>query len=199
MTTNDMNTEVTNEVARTFVPLNDGEVLTGTIKRPFINGGKLLGAILDFEGRSETALLHLKQMVGANKEERLSAMKLGEPVRVKLIVSGERPNRKTWASEIALAEDSIVDQVLAGERQNLAGRIINTTDYGVFVELLAGPGAGRRGLMHAKNFGGKSPASLRDFTMFTAGGSITVDVIDARVDHKGVLRIDLRQSESEAA
>jgi hypothetical protein len=183
----------------TSVQLVHGEVLAGVVDRPFIQDNKLLGAVLRFPGRKESALLHIKQMIGTDRDKRLSDLKLGQEVRVKLLVSGVHPNRKIWASELELTDDDVLARVLAGERKNVPGRVINTTNYGVFVQVLGGPGTGRRGLVHVKNLYGSSSGSLGDFTAFPPGSPVNVDIMDARMDNGGLLRMDLCMSAPEAA
>jgi len=92
--------------------LVDGDVLTGTVKKPFIQDGKLMGAVLSFDGKAETALLHRKQMIGVDRNRRLANLKLGDKLMVKLIVSGEHPTRKTWASEAEIDNEVIVEHLI---------------------------------------------------------------------------------------
>lgn len=174
--------------------LVDGEILSGTVKKPFIQDGKLMGAILSFEGRGETALLHRKQMLGGNKNDRLANFKLGDVLTVKLLVSGERPNRRTWASEVGIDDTVIVERLSADKPKGLFGKVVNATDYGVFVELQCGMAAGRRGLIHCRNLCRGGSPSLGAFTSFVPGAEIEVDVLGALVDDKGGLRIDLAPS-----
>jgi len=174
--------------------LEDGEILVGKVTKPFIQEGKLMGAILGFEGRSETALLHRKQMVGDDKSGRLANLKLGDALTVKLLVSGERPNRKTWASEVGIEDGTIVERLVAEMPKRVAGKVINSTDYGVFIELQSGIAAGRRGLVHAKNMCKGGTPSLSAFTSFVSGASLDVDVLGASIDSKGTMRIDLAPS-----
>jgi ribosomal protein S1 len=183
----------------TSAELIHGKVLAGLVDRPFIQSNKLLGAVLRFPGYKETALLHIKQMVGADREKRLSDLKLGEEVRVKLMVSGSHPNRKIWASELELSDDDVLTRLLASERKNVPGRVINTTNYGMFVQLLGGPASGKRGLVHVKNLFGSLKTSLAEYTAFSPGNPVNVDISDARIDNRGVLRIDLNLTEAESA
>ncbi len=155
-----------------------------------------MGAVLSFEGKSETALLHRKQMVGSDKNGRLADMRLGDEVTVKMLVTGERPERKTWASEAGIEDSVIIERLLSLRPKGVTGKVVNATDYGVFIELQNGPGAGRRGLVHAKNMGNGRAASLSAFTSFLPGATVHVDVLGAEVDTKGTLRIDLTLSKA---
>jgi hypothetical protein len=179
------------ETANTETLLINGEMLVGKVTKPFIQDGKLLGAVLSFEGRSETALLHRKQMVGAGKNTRLNNIKLGAEMPVRIIVSGENPQRKTWASELEIDNSFLVERIKAAPKVTTS-KVINATDYGVFVEVQEGAAAGRRGLIHAKNLGARNgPATLGAFTAFTPGSDLCVRLLDVYVDDKGVLRLDL--------
>lgn len=175
----------------TAVLLQDGEILVGKITKPFIQDGKLMGAILQFEGKSETALLHRKQMLGKDKNDRLANMRLGDELLIKMSVSGEHPARKTWASESSLEPEAIVERLSEKLPRGLSGKVVNTTDYGVFIELQNGPAAGRLGLVHAKNMGNGRAVSLSAFTSFASGDLVKVDVLGSELDTKGTLRIDL--------
>jgi ribosomal protein S1 len=176
--------------------LVDGEILIGKIKKPFIQDGKLMGAVLSFDGKSETALLHRKQMVGSDKIGRLANMRLGDEVTVKLLVTGERPERKTWASEACIDDSVIIERLLSLRPKGVLGKVVNATDYGVFIELQDGPAAGRRGLVHAKNMGNGRAASLSAFTSYLPGAAVCVDVLGAQLDTKGTVRIDLALSKA---
>jgi|LakMenEpi03Aug12_release.lakeMendotaPanAssembly.Ray.scaffolds.fasta_scaffold765114_2 hypothetical protein len=175
----------------TEVLLVNGEMLIGKVTKPFIQDGKLMGAVLSFEGRSETALLHRKQMVGANKNTRLSNTQLGAEMLVRIIVSGEQPDRKVWASELTVDNEFLIERIKTAPKV-MTSTVINSTDYGVFVEVQEGPAAGRRGLIHAKNLGTRSgPVRLGAFTSYETGASVQVRLLNASVDGKGVLRLDL--------
>jgi ribosomal protein S1 len=171
--------------------LIDGEILTGTIKKPFIQDGKLMGAVLSFEGKAETALLHRKQMIGSNRDFRLANLKLGDQLTVKLIVSGVHPDRKSWASETNVEDAVVVERLMEQRSKTFSGRVVNAADYGVFIELCDGPGAGRRGLVHAKNLCKNGAASLSAFTAFAPGALVKVDLISAHIDERNIVRIDL--------
>jgi ribosomal protein S1 len=186
-----MDTQSSTEALNITDLLIDGEVLTGTIKKPFIQDGKLMGAVLSFDGKAETALLHRKQMIGANRDFRLANLKLGDQLTVKLLVSGEHPARKTWASEANVEDAVIVERLMLQKSKKFTGRVVNAADYGVFVELCDGPGAGRRGLVHAKNLCRSGAASLSAFTAFGPGALVKVDLLSAHIDEKNIVRIDL--------
>lgn len=195
METQTMNTIHTATLDTTSL-LQEGEVLIGKITKPFIQDGKLMGAVLRFEGKSETALLHRKQMLGKNPSNRLSSLQIGDEVLVKLSVSGEHPARKTWASESTLESSVVVENLSAKPARGLFGKVVNTTDYGVFIELQNGPAAGRLGLVHAKNMGNGRAVSLGAFTSYAPGAAVKVDVLGSELDTKGTLRIDLAFSKS---
>ncbi len=184
-----MDIEDSNEVVRPL--LGNDEVLTGVVKKPFLMEGKLFGAILSFAGRRETALLHRKQMTGNDRDERLANLNIGDEITVKIIVQGETPNRKTWATEVGLDDIHALEQILSAESRRASGRVVNTADYGVFVEILAGPAAGRKGLIHSKNMTRGRSTSLGAFTTFHPGRIVEVEVMDGRIDDKNVMRLDL--------
>ena len=73
--------------------LQNGECLQGTVNRPYIKENRLLGAVLSFEGRSETALLHVKQVGGLSPADRLAGFEMGEAVRVRITVSSDKDGR----------------------------------------------------------------------------------------------------------
>jgi predicted RNA-binding protein with RPS1 domain len=186
----------TNEQTTNLV---DGEILVGTVLRPFIDQGKLRGAILSFAGR-ETALLHVKQIVGAEPDKRLADLLLGEDVEVKIMIHGPAHARKVWASETALhGERTLVEQLNAAAEAGsiFAGRIVNVAKFGVFVDLTEGFAAGQRGLIHNSNLYKKGTGLSRLCQSLVPGSAVALKVLGAKVE-AGTLRIDLALAEQSA-
>ncbi len=73
-----MTTENNNAAVAVPSSLQNGLFLPGRLQKPFIKGDKLLGAVLSFEGHSETALLHIRQMSGEKPAERLAELGVGD-------------------------------------------------------------------------------------------------------------------------
>ena len=74
-----MTTGNNNAAATESTSLRNHEFLIGKVSKPFIKGDKLLGAVLSFDGHSETALLHIRQMCGEKPAERLAELGVGDP------------------------------------------------------------------------------------------------------------------------
>jgi len=166
-------------------------ILVGKVERPWSPKGQILGAVLSFEGKSETALLHIKQVAAEDPSDRLLNLRIGEEVRVKITIAMENGVRKVRASEKDLVTDQeIADKLNAlPEASVLAASVVNVASYGVFVEL---DGAiKKKGLVHNKNMFEASGMSLKEFGQLSPGKEVTVRILSARVDEKGTLRLDL--------
>ncbi len=137
-------------VAKPSAALVDGEFLTGRVIKPYLKGGNLLGAVLSFDGKSDTALLHIRQMSGEKPEERLAEMSVGDSLLVRIIVQQNGSKRKdVWATEKGDELSFIVDMLNANPDafRGLEGRIHSVTEWGTFIELLDGSAKGQRGLL----------------------------------------------------
>jgi predicted RNA-binding protein with RPS1 domain len=167
------------------------EVIVGKVLRPYIAREQLLGAILSFEGKSETALLHIKQVAG-DPTERLLNLKIGEEVRVKITIAIENGVRKVRASEKDLDTDQeIADKLNAlPDSSVLAASVVNVAPYGIFVSL-DDTFKNRKGLVHNKNMYSGSGMSLKSFGELVPGKEVFVRILGARLDDSGALRIDL--------
>jgi hypothetical protein len=187
--------QVTVETETFGVPLKHGECLTGEVKKPFIKDSQLLGAVLSFEGRSETALLHLRQMSGDDSpSDRLAELAIGDPIKVRVMVVMEGDERKVWATEKGVEYQGIVDLLQSDRDQfrNVEGKVHGLTDFGVFVELLASPASGHRGLLRTTAPRNSGRLKLGAFVPFRVGAPVIVDVVEARIDDnaKLLLRVD---------
>ncbi len=128
-------------VATVSSSLENGMLLTGRVQKPFIKGDKLLGAVLSFDGHSETALLHIRQMSGDKPAERLAELGLGDPLLVRIIIQQEGSGRpQVWATEKGVEHSFLVDMFEADKEKfhNLEGRVHGITDFGLFIEILDG-------------------------------------------------------------
>jgi ribosomal protein S1 len=162
--------------------LQNGECLQGTVNRPYIKENRLLGAVLSFEGRSETALLHVKQVGGLTPAERLADLEMGEAVRVRITVSSDKDGRKVWASERGLEHQEVLDVLNSTpeKMKDLPGVVHSITEFGVFIELSDGLAKGHRGLLR---FGSKGArVKLGAYISFNVGQSVSVDVTEASID-----------------
>jgi hypothetical protein len=181
-----------NSTASTFVPLVDGQCLMGQVKAPFIKGDKLLGAILSFEGRSETALLHIRQMSGENNLARLSELGEGDSLLVRIVIQEDSGRRQIWATEKGVEHQLLIEK-LESEPEKLRGvqgKVQGVTaGIGVFVELLEGTAIGRRGLLR---FGVTARVKLGAYVAHKVGDLVLVDIAEVRVDdaNKLLIRIE---------
>ncbi|MDR3615530.1 MAG: hypothetical protein P4L53_18365 [Candidatus Obscuribacterales bacterium] len=195
-----MTTENTN-TATAVQSLVDGEILIGTVHRPFIDQDKLRGAILSFPGRKETALLHIKQIKGTEPEKRLASFRLGEEVEVKILVHGSAGAPKIWASEIALAaERSVLDELAAAAeaKTTFRGRTVNISKFGIFVDLMEGPAKGQRGLIHNSNLYQKGAGLGGLSQSLQPNNDVALHILGAKIDSAGTMRIDLALAELSA-
>lgn len=172
--------------------LQDGSLLLGRIVRPYIADEKLLGAVLAFEGHSETALLHVRQMSGEDPASRLAEMSVGDTLMVRLSVQSH-PVRSVRATEKGVELAKIVDAFEKEPTQfvGIPGRIQGITKFGTFIEL-EGPAAGHRGLLRSTLPASGQRMKLGAFLNFKLGDEVTADVVEARLDDSGklLLRVD---------
>jgi len=168
--------------------LANGMTLIGKVAKPFVQDGKIMGVVVQFDGTHETALLHRKRVLGRNRDARLSAFTAGTQVTVQLEIFG--PRRKIWASERDADGGFILDHLLRQRSNRIRGEVVNPTKYGVFVELQEGAAAGWKGLVHARNMK-RSGQKVRT-SQFRPGATIWVEVLTANFDDKENVRIDLR-------
>ena len=152
-----MTTENSSTATAVSTGLISGEVLTGYIKKPFIQKGQLLGAVLSFEGRLGTALLHIRQMNGEKPAERLAELEVGAPLLVRIMIQQEGSGRpQVWATEKGVEHSFLVSIFEADKEkfQNLEGTVHSVTDFGIFIEINEGLAMGHRGLLRSRQHGG---------------------------------------------
>jgi ribosomal protein S1 len=179
-------------------PLVANEVITGHVLKPYIKDGELTGAVLAFDGRSETALLHKRQMVGDSPIERLAELGVGDPLCVRIVIIGEGRDRKVQATELGVAEHLIVEKLKSStdDFKGIEGRVNNVTDFGVFVTLLSGAVQGQSGLVPTSSLSKGSTAGrvkLGSFMRFKKDDLVHVDIVEGRIDQvkgKLLLRLD---------
>ena len=153
-----------NDTALASTSLKNGELRTGRVQKPFISGGKLLGAVLSFDGCAETALLHLRQMGGENPAERLSELGIGDSLLVRIMIQQEGTGRpQVWATEKGVEHSLLIDMFASDKEkfQCLEGRVHGVTDFGLFIDILDGPAHGNRGLLRSRRYVGKRACQTR--------------------------------------
>jgi ribosomal protein S1 len=179
-------------------PLVNNEYLTGHVLKPYLKDGELMGAVLAFDGRRETALLHIRQMSGDSPAKRLAELGVGDPLYVRMIIIGEGRDRKIQATELGVQEQLIVETLKSanGEFKGIEGRVNNITDFGVFITMLNGPAEGHTGLVPLANLSKGSEGGrvkLGSFLRFKKNDLVHVDIIEGRIDQvkgKLLLRLD---------
>jgi S1 RNA binding domain len=175
--------------------LLDGEFLTGHISKPYIQNEKLLGAILSFDGRGETALLHVKQMSG-DAPERLSELGLGDPLLVRIMVQqGGMGRRTVWATEKGVEHQLLVDMFESdpAKFKDIEGRVQGVSEFGVFVDL-DGPAKGQRGLLKYSSMSQNAKVKLGQFVAFRVGDPVVCDLAEARLDESSKLLLRLENA-----
>lgn len=189
-----MTTESTS-VSLTSDRLVDGQILVGFVAKPFIQNDKLLGCVLSFEGRTETALLHLRQMTGEKPAERLAELGVGDPLTVRLMIQQEGTGRlaRIWATEKGVEHAFLLDMFEADKEKfaDMEGRIHGITDFGVFVELLSGPAQGHRGLLRSSNLSSDGRVKLGSFVAYKPGDYVLCDMAEIRIDDSSKVLIRL--------
>lgn len=186
-------TTVTEAASTTVTPalLAAGEILTGVVKMPYLKGEQLLGAVLSFEGRSETALLHLRQMSGENPQDRLADLGIGDPLLVRIVIqeANGKERRGVWATEKGVEHQLIVESLERnpGDYKNIPGRVHGVTQFGTFVELLEGPAKGHRALVRSADVAPSGRVKLGAFVAFRTGQLVTCDLVEARCEQEKLL------------
>jgi len=177
-----METQVNTQSDTAVNLLVHGECLIGKVKKPFIKDNALQGAVLAFDGKSETALLHLRQMSG-EANERLSELGIEDSLMVRIIVVGEGSERKVWATEKGVEHQHLIDLFSEDPEQfkNIEGRVHGLTEFGVFVQLIDGPVQGHTGLLRTSN-PQSGRVKLGSFLPFKVGDGLMVDVAELRID-----------------
>jgi len=186
-----------NNSATATVSLVHGECLTGHVVKPYIKGDKLLGAVLSFDGRSETALLHIRQMSGEKPAERLADLGVGDPLLVRIMIQQEGSGRpQVWATEKGVEQSFLVDMFEAEKEKfhNLEGRVHGITDFGIFVEILEGAAKGHRGLLRSANISSSGRVKLGSFVTYKPGDFVSCDMAEMRTDDSGKLLIRLENA-----
>jgi ribosomal protein S1 len=181
--------------------LSHNAVLQGVVAKPFIRGEQLVGAVLSFEGRADTALLHIKQMTGENPSDRLAALEVGDPLLVRIIIQEEGGRRSVWATEKGIEHQQIVDLFAAEPEKfkNIEATVQGLADFGVFVDLQSGPAKGCRALLRYSSLSSSGRARLGSFVAYKVGDNLRCDLAEARLDdNKLLLRLaSARPAEAE--
>ena len=192
-----MTTENNNADVAVSTSLKNGMLLTGRVQKPFIKGDKLLGAILSFDGHSETALLHIRQMGGDKPAERLAELGVGDPLLVRIMIQQEGDGRpQVWATEKGVEHSFLVDKFEADKEQfhNLECRIHGVTDFGLFIDILDGHAKGHRGLLRSSSMSSNGRVKLGSFVTYKPGDFVLCDIAEIRVDDSSKLLIRLENA-----
>ena len=192
-----MTTENNNADVAVSTSLKNGMLLTGRVQKPFIKGDKLLGAILSFDGHSETALLHIRQMGGDKPAERLAELGVGDPLLVRIMIQQEGDGRpQVWATEKGVEHSFLVDKFEADKEQfhNLECRIHGVTDFGLFIDILDGQAKGHRGLLRSSSMSSNGRVKLGSFVTYKPGDFVSCDIAEIRVDDSSKLLIRLENA-----
>jgi predicted RNA-binding protein with RPS1 domain len=195
-------TTTSETTANVPVGLSAGECLLGHIVKPFIKEDKLLGAILSFDGRSETALLHIRQMTGEKPAERLAELGVGDSLMVRILIQEDVPGRRAvWATEKGVEHSLLIEMFEADKEKfrGLEGRIHGLTDYGVFIELLDSPAKGHRGLLRHGNVSQQGRVKLGSFVTWKLGDFVQCDMAEIRVDNSNKLLIRVENARPRSA
>ncbi len=190
-------TKTTN--SRTLV---HGECLTGRVTKPYIKDDRLLGAVLSFDGRCETALLHLRQMTGDEPGKRLSALSIGDSLLVRIMVQKHGTRRKdVWATEKGIENQLLVESFQRDPNgfKNICGRVHSLTDFGLFIELLEGPAKGHRALLRSTDLAPGERLQLGAFVAQKVGHAVMCDLADARLDGSDKLLLRVNSARAAAA
>jgi ribosomal protein S1 len=193
-----MTTENMNATAAVSTSLQNSEILTGHVVKPYIKGDKLLGAVLSFDGRSETALLHIRQMSGEKPAERLAELGVGDPLLVRIMIQQEGSGRPAvWATEKGVEHSFLVDMFAADKEKfaNLEGTVHGITDFGIFIEIGGdGPARGHRGLLRSNSMSSNGRVKLGSFVTYKPGDFVSCDMAEIRVDDSSKLLIRLENA-----
>ncbi len=185
---------VENEAVSTSTPalLLDGEFITGHVSKPYIQNEKLLGAILTFPDRGETALLHVKQ--SDNPTDRLSELSLGDSVLVRIMVQqGGLGRRTVWASEKGVEHQLLVKEFETdpAKFKDMDGRVQGVSEFGVFVDLVDGPAKGQRALLKYSSLSSNGRIKLGTYVAFRVGEPVVCDLAEAKLDESSKLLLRL--------
>ena len=189
-----MTTENNSSVASVSSSLQNGEFIVGKILKPYIKNDKLLGAVLSFDGRSETALLHIRQMNGEKPADRLAELEVGAPLLVRIMIQQEGAGRpQVWATEKGLEHSFLVDMFEADKSkfQNLEGTVHGVTDFGIFIEIQEGQAKGHRGLLRSSSLSSGGKVKLGHFIVYKPGDLVACDMAEVRIDDSNKLLIRL--------
>ena len=195
-----MTTENNTAIAPVSTSFTSGEMLTGHVVKPYIKDDKLLGAVLSFEGRSDTALLHIRQMSGEKPAERLAELGVGDPLIVRILIQQEGTGRPgIWATEKGVELALLVDMFAADKEKfsNLEGIVHGVTEHGTFIEL-DGPVKGHRGLLRSSSMS-NGRVKLGSFMTYKPGDCVSVDVAEMRVVDSSKLLIRVEKCTSSLA
>jgi ribosomal protein S1 len=183
----------TSETTANVLPgLSSGECLMGHILKPFIKDDKLLGAILSFDGRSETALLHIRQMTGEKPAERLAELGVGDSLMVRIMIQQDVPGRRSiWATEKGVEHSLLIEMFDADKEKfrGIEGVINGLTDFGIFIELLDSPAKGHRGLLRHSSMSENGRVKLGSFVTYKVGDLVSCEMAEVRVDDSNKLLI----------
>ena len=185
-----------NEAQTVSKSLEAGSCLTGHIVRPFIKDDRLIGAVMSFEGYSETALLHIRQMTGEKPAERLAELGIGDPLLVRIVIQNDGSVRRVQATEKGVEHTFLID-MLESDREKfkgIEGRVHGVTDFGVFIELLDGPAKGHRGLLRSSSLSNGGKVKLGSFLSHKVGDFVVVDLAEARLDDTAKLLLRLENA-----
>jgi small subunit ribosomal protein S1 len=166
--------------ARAMEKLNAGAVVDGTVKS-FAD----YGAFIDLGGLQ--GLLHVTDMSWGRVNHPSEILRLGDPVRVKVLKVDEKSQRISLGLR-QLQDDPWTD---AGKKfavgKEVTGRIVSITDYGVFLELEPGV----QGLVHTT--GPIAGPTTKDLARRASiGDALKAVVLETDLTKK---RISLRLSE----
>lgn len=143
---------------------------------------------------SLTGLLHVSRMAGGShgaRGRRQASLTIGASTEVE-VVAVEREGKRT---KVSVSERTLQDARVLAELQPgtaVAGEVVSKREFGVFVRLLDGVGAGVEGLVHVSELPGASPEA-REQALKAAmpGAKVTAEVKGASLDEAGDLRVSL--------
>jgi hypothetical protein len=199
----EMTMTMTSETTANVLPgLSAGECLMGHIVKPYIKDDKLLGAILSFDGRSETALLHIRQMTGEKPAERLAELGVGDSLMVRIMIQQDVPGRRSvWATEKGVEHSLLIEMFDADKEKfrGIEGVVNGLTDFGIFIELLDSPAKGHRGLLRHGSMSQNGRVKLGAFVTYKPGDLVQCDMAEIRVDDSNKLLIRVENARPRVA
>lgn len=176
--------EVEREAARKDAvgSLTAGQVVQGKVSRvePF-------GAFVDIGGGVE-GLLHVSNISRKRVENAVDAVKKGEVVRVMILEIKEGGKRIGLGMKQLEADpwDDVASRFAAG--QTLSGKIVRLTEFGAFVELMAGV----EGLLHVSQMSKERLRRPQDAVSMGQTLSVRVQNVDAKQRRISLTRFDER-------